>query len=234
MNVDEHPHRDPRAWESWQTPPGVPDTALLDLFAADAAARAAAMLAGNAATTHDPLIEPLIDAVRLIATPAGAPRTTAVARLADIPEDDLRRLALAHRRGGAAAVAAALAATPCRPDELAAAVEEARRCRTFATGELAADAGTITDPGAGVRLRLRPDGRWHPFTLARGHWWSAAGATAPAGPPTRRPCGRGPNAVQGADRIVAGSCPVPAGRYPPPCNDGRGTSPPFPAASPRA
>ena len=41
--------------------------------------------------------------------------------------------------------------------------------------------GTITDAGAGVRLRRGPDGRWHPFTLARKQWWPADGANASAG-----------------------------------------------------
>jgi hypothetical protein len=60
-------------------------------------------------------------------------------------------------------------------------VDEVRRRRTFATGELSADAGTITDTGAGVRLRMGPDGRWYPFTLARKQWWPANGANASAG-----------------------------------------------------
>lgn len=73
------------------------------------------------------------------------------------------------------------AATPCGTEEMAEAVDEVRRRRAFAVGELSADAGTITDTGAGVRLRLGPDRRWYPFTLARRQWWSAVGANASVG-----------------------------------------------------
>jgi hypothetical protein len=168
---------DPRAWEGWQAPPGVPDTQHLELLAADAAARATAMLAGNATQTDDLLI----DAVRLLASAAGAPHTTQAAELTGIGEDDLRRLILAYRHGGTAGVSAALEATPCGPDEISAAVDEIRRRRTFAVGELSIEPGTITDTGAGIRLRLGPDGRWYPFTLARQQWWPAGGASTSAG-----------------------------------------------------
>jgi hypothetical protein len=177
VSTREPTHPDPRAWEGWETPPGVPDRGLLELLAADAAGRAAAMLGGSPTQTHDPLI----DAVRLLATAAGAPHTAAAARLTDIPEDDLRRLTLAYRHGGTAGVAAALEATPCSSQEMAAAVGEVRRRRAFAVGDLTVEAGAITDAGAGVRLRLGPDGRWYPFTLARMRWWPAIGANASVG-----------------------------------------------------
>jgi len=61
------------------------------------------------------------------------------------------------------------------------AVDEVRRRRIFAVGDLSAGSGTITDVGAGVRLRLGLDGRWHPFTLAREQWWPAGGANPSAG-----------------------------------------------------
>jgi len=188
VSPSEHPHPDPRAWERWETPPGVPDQGLLELLTADAAARATAMLAGSTmhagstTQTEDPLTrDPLIDAVRMLATVSGTRHTTQAAQLTGIPEDDLRRLILAYRHGGTAAVSAARAATPCGTKEMAAAVNEIRRRRTFAVDELSADAGTITDTGAGIRLRLGPDGRWYPFTLARKQWWPANGANASAG-----------------------------------------------------
>jgi hypothetical protein len=177
VSTTEHTNPDPRAWERWQTPPGVPDRELLELLAAAAAARATAMLADDTAETPDPLI----DAVRLLSNAAGTTRIAQTARLTGVPEDDLRRLVLAYRHGGTAGVAAARAATPCGADELAAAVAEVRRRRPFATGELSAGPGMITDTGAGIRLRLGPDGRWYPFTFARQQWWPAAGANASAG-----------------------------------------------------
>jgi hypothetical protein len=172
-----NPQPDPRAWEGWQTPPGVPPTELLDLLVADAAGRAVAILAGNATQTQDPLI----DAVRLLASPTGPPHTARAAQLTGIGEDELRRLTLAYRHGGTAAVSAALEATPCGAEEMSAAVAEVRRRRTFAAGDLSGDSGTITDAGAGIRLRLGPDRRWHPFTLARQQWWPASGANPSPG-----------------------------------------------------
>jgi hypothetical protein len=169
-------HPDPRAWEGWRTPPGVPDSGQLELLAVDAAGRAATILAGSAATTEDPLI----DAVRLLATPTGAPHAAAAARHTGIPEDDLRRLVLAYRHGGSDGVAAALAATPCDPETMIGAEGEVRRRRGFAVDELSTTPGEITDTSAGVRLRLGPDARWYPFTLARTQWWPAAGAAASA------------------------------------------------------
>ena len=177
MSANEHTHPDPRAWAQWRTPAGVPDKELLNLLTGAAAERATAMLAGSPAETQDPLI----DAVRLLASATGTTYLAQAAHLTGVPEDDLRRLILAYRHGGTAGVAAARAATPCGADEMAAAVDEVRGRRPFAIGELSADAGTITDTGAGVRLRLGPDGRWYPFTLARQQWWPSGGASASAG-----------------------------------------------------
>ncbi len=172
LSEDEPAQPDPRAWEGWPTPPGVPDNTQLELLAADAAERAAALLAGRATTTEDPLV----DAVRLLASPAGAPHTATAARHTGVPEDDLRRLVLAYRHGETDGVAAALAATPCDPETMAEAEGQVRRRRGFAVDDLSTAPGEITDTGAGVRLRLGPDARWYPFTLARTHWWPAAGA----------------------------------------------------------
>jgi hypothetical protein len=64
---------------------------------------------------------------------------------------------------------------------MSAAVDEVRRRRTFAIGELSVEGGSVTDAGAAVRLRRGPDGRWYPFTLARVQWWPAGGASSAAG-----------------------------------------------------
>lgn len=177
MSAGQHVHRDPRAWERWEAPPSVPDGGLLDLLAEDAAGRARAMLEGSTTVTDDPLI----DAVRLLASASGASYTTRAADLTGVGEDELRRLTLAYRHGGTAGVSAALEATSCGREEVSAAVDEVRRRRTFAVGELSVGPGTITDAGARVRLRRGPDGRWYPFTLARKQWWPADGANASAG-----------------------------------------------------
>jgi hypothetical protein len=177
VNENNPRHPEPQAWEGWPTPSGLPDVRVLKLLAADAAERATAMLAGNNTETQDPLI----DAIRLLATTSGAPHTAQAAELTGIPEDELRRLVLTHRHGGAAGVSAALEATPCGPDDMSAAVDEVRSRRAFAIGDLEVDPGTITDAGAGIRLRLGPDRRWHPFTYARDQWWPAAGADPSAG-----------------------------------------------------
>jgi hypothetical protein len=177
MTPGDQTQPDPRAWEGWPTPPGVPGENLLELLAADAAGRAAAILAGSAPTTGDPLV----DAVRLLATTAGAPLAGAVARRTGLPEDDVRRLVLAHRHGGAGGVSAALEPTPCSSEEMAAAVTEVQGRRAFSDRELSVDAGEITEAGAGLRLRLGPDRRWYPFTFARSQWWPAIGANASVG-----------------------------------------------------
>jgi hypothetical protein len=166
-------------WQRDEPPAPVPDLTQLRLLAADAAGRAAAMLAGAcpAAEAGDPLI----DAVRILATPQGAPHAARAARLTGISEEELRQLALAYTRGGAGGVAAAVGASAGEPDQLAEAVREVRKQRTLAIGELAVSPGTIADPGAGVRIRLGPDGRWYPFTYAQDRWWPAPGAAEPPG-----------------------------------------------------
>lgn len=164
-------------WADWPVPMGVPERQILGLLVEDAAERATAMLAGRPAVSENPLV----DAVRLLASAGGAGHTAKAAELTGIDEDELRRLSNAYRRGGIAGVSAAIEATPCGPDELSAAVDEIRGRRTFAVGELDAEGGTITDSGAGIRLRRGPDRRWYPFTLARRQWWPADGADASAG-----------------------------------------------------
>lgn len=175
--------------EGWQReePPGpVPDLGMLRLLVSDAAGRAAAMLAdarvgaGPGAAAEE-AGEPLIDAVRILATPEGAPHAGQAARLTGMPEDELRGLVLAYRHGGTAGVSAAVGATACPADEMDGAVSEVRKRRGLAVGDLEAGSGTITEPGAGVRIRLGPDGRWYPFTSARDRWWPAPGANPSPG-----------------------------------------------------
>jgi hypothetical protein len=175
-------------WQREEPPGPIPELAMLRLLASDAAGRAAAMLAGAGrgavpcTAAAEEAGDPLIDAVRILAAPEGAPHAGQAARLTGMPEDELRGLVLAHRHGGTAGVAAAVGATACPADELDDAVREVRKHRGLAIGDLQAGSGTITDPGAGVRIRLGSDGRWYPFTSARDRWWPAPGANPSPGP----------------------------------------------------
>lgn len=166
-------------WTKIQKPRSVPDQGLLDFLIGDAAGRAAAMLAGTGA--GGAVEEPLLDAVRMLATPEGAPHAAAAARHTGMAEDELRRLAIAYTRAGPGGVTAAVGAAPCGPAEMDAAAAEVRARRTLAVGDLDISPGSVTDAGAGARIRLGPDGRWYPFTLARGQWWPAAGAAPSPG-----------------------------------------------------
>jgi hypothetical protein len=167
------------AWRDDMPPDPVPDLAQLRLLVADAADRAAAMLtdAHPAAEADDPLV----DAVRILAAPEGASHAAQAARLTGRPEEELRWLVLAYRHGGIGGVAAAVEAHAGEPDQLASAVREVRKHRGLAIGELVTGQGTVVDPGAGVQIRLGPDGRWYPFTSGRDRWWPAPGAAGSPG-----------------------------------------------------
>jgi hypothetical protein len=151
----------------------------LNFLVDDAAGRAAAMLAGADPAADDE--DPLVDAVRLLATPGGSPHTERAARLTGLAADELRGLVLGWRHGGSGGVAAATGASECPADQMADAVREVDRQRGLAIGELEVSPGTIADPGAGLRIRLGPDGRWYPFTFAQDRWWPAPGAASPPG-----------------------------------------------------
>lgn len=192
---------DLEAWKREDPPRSVPGTGQLAFLIDDAAARAAAMLAGDTPTPGNPrsagalgptgngggaalsgtATDPLVDAVRMLATPGGAAYAQAAAERTGMGADELRRLVLAHTRGGAGAVAAAAGPTECGEAEMEAAVAEIRRRRALAVGDLEVVPGSVTDPGAGIRVRLGPDARWHPFTSARGEWWPASGASESPG-----------------------------------------------------
>jgi hypothetical protein len=177
---------DVAGWQREEPPGPVPDLGMLRLLVSDAAGRAAAMLAGagfdaDRGAAAEEAGEPLVDAVRILATPEGAPHAGQAARLTGMPEDELRGLVLAYRHGGTAGVSAAVGATACPADDMDDAVREVRKRRGLAIGDLEAGSGSITDPGAGVRIRLGPDSRWYPFTSARDRWWPAPGANPSPG-----------------------------------------------------
>ena len=177
MSADQPAPRDPQAWQVWPTPPGVPDRVLLDLLTTDAAGRAAAMLAGAATATQDAVV----DAVRLLATGSAAAHAGTAAR------------ADRHPRGRTAPARPRVSARRDRRRVRGARGDPVRRrghgcgggrgaqTSDVRSGELSVEPGHVADTGAGVLLRLGPDGRWYPFTLAREQWWPAAGANASAG-----------------------------------------------------
>lgn len=165
-------------WRAGVTPRSVPDLRHLNFLVNDAAGRAAAMLAGADPAAGE---DPLVDAVRLLATPEGSPDVGRASRLTGLAEDELRGLVLAYRHGGTGGVAAAVGVSQCSAEQMAAAVREVRSQRALAIGELEVSPGTIADPGAGARIRLGPDCRWYPFTFAQDRWWPAPGAAEPPG-----------------------------------------------------
>jgi hypothetical protein len=176
VNVDASRH------EAWQldVPPGtVPRVDQLRLLAADAAGRAAMMLAGNYPAVE--VDDPLVDAVRILATAEGASHAAQAARLTGRPEDELRRLVLAYRHGGPGGVSATVQASAGGPEQMEDAERDVRKRRAFAIGDLAVGPGVIADAGAGVQIRLGPDDRWYPFTSGQDRWWPAPGATESPG-----------------------------------------------------
>ena len=106
-----------------------PVLGMLRLLVSDAAGRAAAMLAsasasaGLGAVAAEEAGDPLINAVRILAAPAGAPHAGQAARLTGMPEDELRGLVLAYRhsrdrrslRGGRRDRVPSGRDGPCRP-----------------------------------------------------------------------------------------------------------------------
>jgi hypothetical protein len=172
--------------DAWQddAPPGtVPRVEALRLLVADAADRAAMMLAGDypAVEADDLVVDDslvsLIDAVRIIATAQGASHIAQAARLTGRPEEELRRLVLAYRHGGPGGVSATVEPSAGRREQMEDAEREVRKRRAFAIGDLVVGPGVIADPGAGVQIRLGPDDRWYPFTSGQDRWWPAPGAT---------------------------------------------------------
>ncbi len=184
MNADVSRHD---AWQHDPPPATVPGVEVLRLLVADAADRAAVILAGNyPAVVADDLLADgslvsLVDAVRILATAPGASHIAQAARLTGRPEEELRRLVLVYRHGGPGGVSATVEPSAGRPEQTEDAEREVRKRRALALGELDVAPGVIADPGAGVQIRLGPDDRWHPFTSGQGRWWPAPGATESPG-----------------------------------------------------
>jgi hypothetical protein len=160
-------------WLAERPPPEVPSTAQLTLLLDDAARRATALLRGEPEPVSD---DPLADAVRMLAGAGGHEFVAEAAAETGLPEEELRRLVLAHRHAGSSGVLAAIEPAPVDPGD---AVREIRAWRGFA--DLTAEPGMVTDLTAKVQVRHGPDGRWYPFTSWRDRWWPAPGAAASPG-----------------------------------------------------
>ena len=152
----------PRRLAARPPPATVPGVDQLRLLVADAADRAAMMLAGGyPAVAADGLLVDgslvsLVDAVRILATGPGASHIGQAACLTGPGEEELRRLVLAYRHGGPGGVSATVEPSAGRPEQMAGAEREVRKRRALALGELDVAPGVIADPGAGIQIRLGP------------------------------------------------------------------------------
>ncbi|WP_404870920.1 hypothetical protein ACI1MP_37320 (plasmid) [Kitasatospora griseola] len=151
-------------------PPGV-SPGIADMVAA-AAQYAQDVLRGAAVEELDELV----DAVRHLSTPLGAPLLETVAgRLGRSPAET-RELVLAYRHGGAAGVHAAAGPLPASDTEVEHAQEAVISAQPTARGSLRASGNQITNDSAGVQLRLGPDRRWYPFAVGlTGRWQPVPG-----------------------------------------------------------
>ena len=159
MNADVSRHD---AWQHDAPPAPVPRVEVLRLLVADAADRAAMMLAGGyPAVAADDLLGDdwlvcFVDAVRILATGPGAAHIGHAARLTGRPEEELRRLVLAYRHGGPGGVSAIVEPSAGRPEQMTDAEREVRKRRAFALGDLDVAPGVIADPGAASRSAWDP------------------------------------------------------------------------------
>ncbi|MFJ1757657.1 hypothetical protein [Kitasatospora sp. NPDC088134] len=134
---------------------------------ADAAERARELLRGIVGEELDPLT----DAIRYLATPAGAPMLeTVAARLGRRPAD-VRSLVLAYRYGGPAGVAVAAGSLPADSEVLQRGAAAIVAAQPTARGSLDLRRNKITNSGVGAQVRLGPDGRWYPFAAGADRRW---------------------------------------------------------------
>ncbi|MFF3838864.1 hypothetical protein [Streptomyces sp. NPDC001930] len=170
-------------------PAPLPGLDALRALVADAALRAAALLAGpggvpaeGAATegaggAADGLDDVTADIVRFVARHGDAHLERAAIAVG-CTVGRMRLLATAHRWGGRPAVATCLAPLPADPDVLAAAEHAVQPLRPSPTAPVERHHNHLTDAPARVQLRYGPDGLWHPYVERYGSWQPAA-APAP-------------------------------------------------------
>lgn len=169
--------------------PGI-DPDALEFLAADAAARARALLAAALAPGHEespppPAPTPDQDAVRMAASSPGSVVERRIAEGTGRSRAELDLAVRAWRYGGAVSLAVLEGEVP--PDPALAARAQAALDTAWAEGDesdrprlRAAGAGRWTVVRARVQLRLGPDGRWWPYRRERAAW-------APAGPASADP-----------------------------------------------
>ncbi|MDH6130068.1 hypothetical protein [Kitasatospora sp. GP82] len=148
-----------------EPPPGV-SPGIAGMVAA-AAQHAQDVLRGAAVEELDVLT----DAVRHLATPAGAPLLGAVAaRLGQHPAE-VRSLVLAYRHGGPVGVRVTAEPLPADDETVERGMAAIITAQPTARGSLHASGNRITNDDAGVQLRLGPDGRWFPFAVGLTGGW---------------------------------------------------------------
>ncbi|MFP1625462.1 SWF or SNF family helicase [Streptomyces sp. 5K101] len=169
--------------------PGI-DPDALEFLAADAAARARALLAAALAPGHEespppPAPTPDQDAVRMAASSPGPVVERRIAEGTGRSRAELDLAVRAWRYGGALSLAVLEGEVP--PGPALAARAQAALDTAWAEGDeserprlRAAGAERWTVVGARVQLRLGPDGRWWPYRRERAVW-------APAGPASPDP-----------------------------------------------
>jgi hypothetical protein len=155
-----------------EPPAPAPALHALRALAADAATRAAALLAGTTPTDPDPVV----DLVRLDSDRDSWEFTDAALERAGLTAAQLRRLRIARRHGGDSFVHATLYTTQPDLTVIEAALTAIRPQRSAPRTALHADDNHITDHDAGIQIRLGPDTRWHPYTQDGETWAPAAGS----------------------------------------------------------
>ncbi|MDV9191736.1 hypothetical protein R6L23_26600 [Streptomyces sp. SR27] len=172
-------------------PPPLPTLDALRALVADAAHRAATLLAtqgGESTSDGDDgidyggygIAEVTADIARFVAQSGDDVHTGPAAAHLGIGVGEMRRLATAHRYGGRAAVATCLAPRHADPDVLAAAEHAVQPLRPSPTAPVERHHNHLTDAPARVQLRYGPDNRWHPYVERYDIWH-------PAGPPNTDP-----------------------------------------------
>jgi len=146
----------------------------LHRLAADAATRAARLLAGDASSLH---LTPRQDAMRLAATHQDLHWFHGLQTGTGLRPNEFARLVRAWRHGGPAAVTTAEQTHTPAPAVMTAARTALTRTLTEIHGDdtaaprLRTWRNRLTVDGIGLQLRLGPDARWHPYEQIDDEWW---------------------------------------------------------------